>query len=127
MGTFVRYYKLGHLTFSIEGNDPVLPYLFDELRSIGITGDPTPDLRFIFSPPPSSIDGSIFASPVTCSTEELKVEDKRFTYHLKKEGRVPIVKIGSKPLKKGLNRFPKLKRLLDWNYLLPSEGLAKTF
>lgn len=122
-----KYYKIGELRFTIAGEDKILPYLYDELQSVEIKETEEADIIFNFAPPPQNINNGIYASPIICSPNELLYHDRYFKYHIQEKNDVLRVTLKSNSSHRKRKLPPQISRLLDWNYLLPDEVLAKNF
>ncbi|SEM81150.1 hypothetical protein SAMN05216436_10813 [bacterium A37T11] len=124
----VKKYNFGKLVFSLEGKDKVLIHLQEELTSIESTSGKEQKIRFIFGDVPKDLDNGVFASPVISDGKSFLYEGQGFKYQVIKEenGNFKIL-IKSDTLRKKYRYLPKYSRFKDWNFLLPSEQLAKNF
>ncbi len=125
----VKEYHLGHLSFSIEGGDPTLPYIQEEFQPIiAPSGSKrTKKLHLHFGAVPTPPSDSVYVSPFICSEKELLYKGVRFHYHLTEKEKALYLTIQSQALPSLQKKLPKVSRLKDWNYLLPVERVAKDF
>ena len=120
-------YQLGHLVFALSGEDPVLPHLCEELKSIEINENKQPTLIFRFGKVSKDMENGIYVSPVICSEKEMLCTSSGFTYRVAECKGVLTVDIQSNPIAGRRKMFPGIAKIRDWNFLLPTEQLAKNF
>jgi len=120
-------YQLGNLVFALSGEDPVLPHLRNELKSIEINEKKRPSLIFRFGKVSKNLDNAIYVSPVVCTEKEIVYTGSGFLYRVAEENGVLKVDIQSNAIVGKRKMFPTLARIRDWNFLLPEEQLAKNF
>lgn len=124
MGTL---YQLGNLVFTLSGEDPVLPHLREELKSIEINDEKHPLLIFRFGEVSKDLEDGIYVSPVVCTEKEILCTGSGFVYRVTEENGVLTVNIQSNPIVGKRKMFPRIAKIRDWNFLLPVEQLAKNF
>jgi len=120
-------YQLGNLVFALSGDDPVLPHLRAELKSIKINEERRPTLVFRFGNVSKDLQNGVHVSPVICTESEILYSGNGFFYRVAKENDVLAVDIRSNPIVGRRKMFPRLAKIRDWNFLLPEEQLAKNF
>ena len=120
-------YQLGNLVFALSGHDQVLPHLRKEFESIEISEDKRPMLIFRFGKVSRDMSNGIFVSPVICTEREISYSGNGFFYRVAEEGGVLTVDIESIKIGGKKEMFPRLAKIKDWNFLLPTEQLAKNF
>jgi hypothetical protein len=120
-------YQLGNLVFALSGEDPVLPHLREELKSIKINEDKRPMLRFRFGKVSKDLENGIYVSPVICTEKEVLCSSGGFFYRVKEDKGALTVDIQSNPIGGKRKMFPRIAKIRDWNFLLPAEQVAKNF
>lgn len=122
-----KSYQLGRLRFNISGKDKILIHLINELESIEIDFNHSNLIEFNFGTPKNQLKNGVYVSPVICSENQLIVDQGIFNYSLEEIDNKFEVILKTKPLSYKKTLLPKLARQIDWNYLLPTEQLAKNF
>jgi hypothetical protein len=122
-----KIYKLGKLVFALSGDDPVLPHLQEELKSIELKETVKPSLIFRFGNVQKEMLDGVHVSPVVCTEKEIIYSGYGFSYRVVDESGIKVVSIRSNAIKGKKRLFPGLAKIKDWNFLLPTEQLAKTF
>lgn len=121
-------YKIGNLIFTLDGSDPVLNYLKNELSPISILNNAESHIDFYFNynTPNKIIDG-IYVPPIICSDREIIVEWGGLHYYLTKVEDKLFISIRSKLISDKNSLYNQYLRFKNWNFLAPGEILAKNF
>jgi hypothetical protein len=123
----LKQYKFGHLNFKVSGDDLVIRSLVEELASIEVSPDGEELISFHFSEDNKTIPGGVYVSPVVASNSAFAYKGDGFSYKVEKKGVKLEMLIESNKLNWKAANFPQLSRVRDWNFLLPSEQIAKNF
>ena len=123
-----RRYKIGRLTFAISGTDPIALHLKDEFSPVEVNGDATPHLDFEFTDEMPPLRDYVHVPPLMICKESYRANLSGLTYHVFPQNDCWRILIKSNRLSK-IKRFTPdfLARIRNWNYLTPSENIAKNF
>jgi len=121
-------YRLGNLHFTVEGEDPVVGPLREELVSARIENGTPPAIRFRFVRELRDLDQAVRVSPLEVSSQGYEARAGKIRYRVFPGNEFVDVQLASElrqvPLALPTRRY---KRFKDWNYLWPEEMVAKDF
>jgi hypothetical protein len=124
----LRFYKLGPLTFSLSGRDPILPYLQREIAPLEVPSASEPRLTFEFDRELPEIAHHVRLPPLDVGSDYYLARHSGLEYHVSANGEWLRVRIRSAARLRLERLAPRwLRRTVDWNYLLPYETVAKNF
>jgi len=124
-----KFYQLGKLIFKLTGDGIIHQHIAEELSSISIDKSEAYQLEFRFVKNLPEFKNYVLFPPVLTSPTKFQFQRNNFTYQVSKEEHQTLVVL--KPalkLKFTEKILPdNLIKAKDWNYLLPSEAMAKNF
>src|SRR6476620_4669809 len=124
-----KFYKLGKLVIKLSGNGIVHQHIAEELAPIHVEDPGSHQLEFKFVNALPEFNDYVLFPPVLTSPTRFQYQRNNFTYQVTNENNTTLVAL--KPsLRLGLSQriLPdNIVKARDWNYLLPSETMAKNF